>query len=86
MEYWLKRLTWYLFSSDEGEPRYLSENAEAGRDMKVKLLYVVLRSLTDLTCLTVTWEKPIYTVWAESFSCSACSHYKTQNQKKSIKL
>lgn len=24
-----KQLTWYLFSSVEGEPRYLSENAEA---------------------------------------------------------
>lgn len=36
MEYWLKQLTWYLFSSVEGEPRYLSENAEAVRDMKVK--------------------------------------------------
>lgn len=29
-------LTWYLFSSIEGEPRYRSENAEAGRDQKQK--------------------------------------------------
>lgn len=32
--YWWKQLTWYLLSSVEGEPRNLSENAEAGRSRK----------------------------------------------------
>lgn len=30
-----RRLTWYLFSSVKGVPRYRSENAEAGSDQKV---------------------------------------------------
>lgn len=29
-----RQLTWYFFPSVEGEPRYRSENAEAGRDQK----------------------------------------------------
>lgn len=40
-----RQLTWYLFTSVEGEPRYRSENAEAGRDQKHREVSVSLLPL-----------------------------------------